>query len=161
MIYVVEIPENGRPLAWFAFDPDDFARKVRAARKDDPRVVFAQSTPRQLLAEAGFSEPSPEATNALPDIAQIGEQHGWDTPVFRADYAFEPAGMWLTEAITELDACAAAVGEGRRDCRIYLSDQAAETAMNRDPLYQGNDGFYAHMALREQLIAMEVISDDL
>ena len=30
MIYIVEFPELGRPRSWFAFDTDDFARKVYA-----------------------------------------------------------------------------------------------------------------------------------
>lgn len=29
MIYIVEIPHQGRPHAWFAFDPADFMRKVQ------------------------------------------------------------------------------------------------------------------------------------
>jgi len=29
------------------------------------------------------------------------------------------------------------------------------------PLYAGSEGFYAHMALRDQLIALEALSDDL
>ena len=34
-------------------------------------------------------------------------------------------------------------------------------ALHSDPLYAGREGFYAHMALRDQLIALEVLSDDM
>lgn len=160
MIYVVEIPREGRPLAWFAFDPEDFGRKVRAAKAAEGRTVFAARSPRQQLESAGLSPDSPEAPAAQPEAFDLAERHGWDTPLYRADYLLEP-GVWQTEPVSELEACAAAVADGREACRVYLSDQSAETALYRDPLYQGREGFYAHMALREQLIAMEAISDDL
>jgi hypothetical protein len=44
---------------------------------------------------------------------------------------------------------------------VYPDDETALDALYRDPLYHGRDGFYAHMALREQLIALEVLADDL
>ena len=31
MIYVVELPEEGKPRAWFAYDDEDFSRKVAAS----------------------------------------------------------------------------------------------------------------------------------
>ena len=34
-------------------------------------------------------------------------------------------------------------------------------ALQSDPLYDKYDGFYAHMALREQLVAMDALEDDL
>ncbi len=30
MIYVLEVPAGGDPRAWFAYDDDDFSRKVAA-----------------------------------------------------------------------------------------------------------------------------------
>ena len=43
---------------------------------------------------------------------------------------------------------------------MYPHDETALDALYRDPLYQGRAGFYAHMALQEQLIALEVPADD-
>jgi hypothetical protein len=149
-----------RPLAWFAFDLEDFGRKVRAAKAAEGRTVFEALTPRGQLEEAGLDPESPEARAVRPETFALAEQYGWDTPLYRADYLLEP-GVWQAEPVSELDAYAAAVAEGREACRVYLSDQAAETALYRDPLYQGREGFYAHMALREQLIAMEAISDEM
>lgn len=160
MIYVVEIPRESRPLAWFAFDLEDLGRKIVAAKAEDSRTVYAELTPREQLEDAGLVPESPGAAEAQPEIFALAEQHGWDTPLYRADYLLAP-GTWRAEPVDMLDAHVAAVGDGREACRVYLTDKSAETALYTDPLYQGRDGFYAHMALREQLIAMEAISDDL
>ena len=40
MIYIVEIPHQKRPHAWFAFSRDDFVRKVRATRAREGWVIF-------------------------------------------------------------------------------------------------------------------------
>ncbi|HYE37178.1 hypothetical protein [Methylocaldum sp.] len=160
MIYVVEIPHQGRASAWFAFDREDFARKVRAAKELGDRTVFAALSPRQRLEAAGLAPESPSARAEQPGIFEHAERHGWDTVLYRADYLLSP-GVWQAEPVSELEACAAAVAHEREVCRVYLSDETAVAALYRDPLYDGRDGFYAHMALREQLIAMEAISDDL
>ena len=44
---------------------------------------------------------------------------------------------------------------------MHLSDELAIGALQSDPLYDKYDGFYAHMALREQLVAMDALEDDL
>lgn len=161
MIYVVEIPHTGKPKAWFAFNADDFERKVRAGKVGDPRTIFLAQSPREQLAALGLDPDAPDAPAAAPDIFARAEQHGWDTPWYRADYLLEEPGAWEVEPVEVLEAYAAAASDGLASCRIYLSDQAAETALYKDPLYQGREGFYAHIALREQLIALEVIADDL
>ncbi len=158
MIYVVEIPQEARPRAWFAFDQDDFVRKVRARTWDG--VLYAEGSAKALLAAEGLMPDSVEARAALPGIFAAAETFGWETPLFRADYLFEP-GAYVAEPVTEFEACVAAVADGLKACRVYLSDQSASNALYSDPIYDVYDGFHAHMALREQLIAMEVISDDL
>ena len=70
-------------------------------------------------------------------------------------------GSYQAEAISELQACVAALVDPLQTCRLYPDDATALEALYRDPLYQGREGFYAHMALREQLIALEVLADDL
>lgn len=39
MIYVVELPDQGDPRAWFAYDDEDFARKVAATWRRGLRTV--------------------------------------------------------------------------------------------------------------------------
>ena len=48
-----------------------------------------------------------------------------------------------------------------KTCRVHLSDEQAIAALQREPLYDPDEGFYAHMALRQQLIAMNAMEDDL
>ncbi|MDV3242710.1 MAG: hypothetical protein LOY00_13230 [Methylocaldum sp.] len=160
MIYIVEIPHEGRASAWFAFDRDDFVRKVRAAKESGDTTVFAALSPRQRLEAASLAPASPGARAAQPAVFDDADRHGWDTVLYRADFLLSP-GLWQAEPVSELEACAAAVAHERKACRVYLSDNAAVAALYGDPLYNGREGFYAHMALREQLIAMEAISDDL
>jgi hypothetical protein len=104
MIYIVEIPHQKRPHAWFAFSREDFVLKVRAT-------------------------------------------HGQKLDQFAA--------------ANEFDACVAALVHDLKECRVYLSDELAIGALQSDPLYDKYDGFYAHMALREQLVAMDALEDDL
>jgi hypothetical protein len=158
MIYVVEFPHQARPTAWFAFDGEDFARKVEAKRADD-RTIFFVATPRQQLESVGCAPDSPGARTEYAGIFDLAERYGWDTILYRADYLLGE-GVYQAEPASELDACVAAIAHGLRACRVYLSDGAAMAALYRDPLYDGREGFHAHMALREQLIALEVISDD-
>lgn len=160
MIYVVEIPHEGRPFSWFAFDRDDLARKVRAAKESGDTTVFAALSARLRLRAAGLAPDSPGAEAAQPAIFDDADRYGWDTVLYRADYLLSP-GVWQVEPVSELEACVAALAHERKACRVYLSDEAAVAALYGDPLYDGREGFYAHMALREQLIAMEAISDDL
>ena len=55
----------------------------------------------------------------------------------------------------------AALAGPLQSCRLHPDDETALEALYGDPLYQGREGFYRHMALREQLIALEVLADDL
>lgn len=98
MIFVVEIPHQADPSAWFAFDLDDLLRKIE------------QRAPGLLDAA---------------DAAVAG------------------------------DAAAP-------HCRIFWTDAEATAAFERaaDPLWQGA-GWRARLALREQLVATEVLADDL
>ncbi len=98
MIYVVELPRQADPSAWFAFDLDDLLRKVETRAPG-------------LLGAAGTG----------PDV---------EGPPAR--------------------------------CRIYWSEGEAMRAFEHagDPLWQGA-GWRARLALREQLIATEVLADDL
>jgi hypothetical protein len=87
MIYVLELPPQRAPRAWFAFDPEDFARKLE-----------------------------------LGDTAEL-----------------HAAGL----------------------ARVYPDEAAALAAFERntDPTWAG-EGWRARWALREQLIANEVLAED-
>ena len=53
MIYVVEVPEQAAPRAWFAYDEADFARKVAAGDPLEPWEIHDQLTARGLLEDIG------------------------------------------------------------------------------------------------------------
>ena len=160
MIYVVEVPSPGKANAWFAFDQGDFVGKVRTAKATDDWTIFASTTPRQLLELTGDIPDSSTAREAYAWIFKLAEEHGWDTALYRADYLLSH-GLFQAEPVAEFEACVAAIAHDLHACRVYLSDEAASAALYRDPLFDGREGFHAHMALREQLIALEVISDEL
>ncbi|MBX3605914.1 MAG: hypothetical protein KF788_11600 [Piscinibacter sp.] len=88
MIYVLEMPPQATPRAWFAFDAQDLQRKLEGSAAGE---LFAQGC-----------------------------------------------------------------------CRVFADESAALAAFERadDPAWQG-DGWRARWALREQLIALEVLADDL
>lgn len=155
MIHVVEVPWEGRPLAWFAFDEGDLIGKIRVRRADAGQCIHAVASARELLATSGA------APDASPDwIAELAARYGWDTPLYRADALLEP-GVYQPEPVNALHAHLAALAGPLQSCRLHPSDESALEALYGDPLYQGRAGFYPHMALREQLIALEVLADDL
>jgi len=160
MIYVVEVPTEGRARAWFAFEQKDLARKVHATRKREGWTIFETTTPRQLLEVHGKTPETPGAAEEHAEIFQLADTNGWDTTLYRADYLCGQL-QYRTEPVAELDACFAAIKHDLKTCRMYLSNEEAATELYRDPIYGGREGFFTHMALREQLISMEVISDDL
>ncbi|CAI8776138.1 MULTISPECIES: hypothetical protein [Methylococcus] len=160
MIHVVEVTSPGKANAWFAFDREDFSRKVSVAKAREGRVIFTVTSPRRLLEAAGLTPQSPEAGASHGPIFELAEKHGWDTDLYRADDLLGE-GVYDPEPVSEFEACVATLAEGLHACRVYLSDESASRALYGDPFYQGREGFPAHMALREQLIALEVISDDL
>ncbi|MFA5985567.1 MAG: hypothetical protein WC782_16230 [Methylococcaceae bacterium] len=160
MLYVVEVPHEGRAKSWFAFDKEDFMRKVYATQADSNEVIFASTTAREQLERLAAATDSPALAAEQALLQSLAEQHGLDTVLYRADPLLGNA-VYQTEAIDEFDACITAIAKGLKVCRIYGSETAAVNALYSDPIYDPVDEFYTHMALREQLIAMEVITDDL
>lgn len=155
MIHVVEVPWEGRPQAWFAFDEDDLIGKIQTRRIAPGRQIHAVATARELLAVSGADLRAP------PDwIADLAAQHGWETPLYRADALLEP-GQYQSDPVNLLHAHLAALAAPLQRCRVHPDDVSALEALHGDRVYQGREGFYAHMALREQLIALEVLADDL
>ncbi len=88
MIWVLETPEGADPNCWFAFDAEDFERKLESGR--------------------------------TAELHALGQAH------------------------------------------VFADESAALAAFERaaDPLWAG-PGWRARWALREQLVAMEVLADDL
>lgn len=160
MIYVVEVPPEGKARAWFAFEPEDLVRKVHASKQREGWTIFETTSPRQLLAAHGKRPENHGAAEEHAEVFKLAASYGWDGMLYRADYLLGQ-GVYQMEPVAEFAACFAAIEHDLKTCRIYLSDGQAAEELYRDPLYAGREGFIAHMALREQLIAMEVISDDL
>ncbi|MBT9612734.1 MAG: hypothetical protein IV108_05645 [Burkholderiales bacterium] len=160
MIYVVEFPHQGRAHAWFAFDRDDFVRKVRAIRAREGWVIFEALSAHERLAACGMTPDTSGAAQTHADLFALAHDHGWDTPLYRADHVFGQ-GVLQAEPVDEFDASVGALVQDIKTCRVHLSDEQAIMALQREPLYDPDEGFYAHMALRQQLIAMDAMEEDL
>lgn len=160
MILTVELPHACRPHCWFAFDEADFIRKTRLARPCIDAVIFSAGTPRTRLAADGLMPDSPGLAGTHTDLVAAAATHGWDTMLYRADFLLAP-GLYQVDEVSEFVAHVAAVAHSLKTCRVYADEEQAMDALHADPLYADEKGFLAHMALREQLIALEVISDDL
>lgn len=160
MIYVVECPAGAAARAWFAFDDDDLVSKAAAARGIDPWTVHDRASARELLDMFDLAPGMPGARALCPGICAAGEAWGWDTELYRAD-ALHGAGRYAPEPVGAQDAVRALVendGPG-----AVFADEAAALAAFEDaahPLWQG-EGWRARHRLREQLIALEVLADDL
>lgn len=160
MIYVVEFPHQGRPHAWFAFNREDFVRKVQAVRERAGWVIHEASSLRQRLAACGLTPESPEAALAQAEWFELARQYGWDTPLHRADYVLGQGALQV-DAVDPFSASVAALAQQLKNCRVHLSDEQAIAALQHEPLYDPDEGFYAHMALRQQLIALDAMEEDI
>lgn len=161
MIYVVEVPPDAPANAWFAFDEEDLLRKVCA---DDPRAaheIWDRSSARELLELFDETPDAQGVERRYPGVWALGVEHGWDTPLFRADYLQEP-GQYDPSGVRLVDACRAALRSRGGEWRFYEGEQHALIAVDKpDALYDRPGGWRARWALRQQLIAVEALADDL
>lgn len=160
MIYVVEFPEQGRANAWFAFERQDFVRKVYVSDARKEWEIFDVVTARELIELLDTTPEASDARDKFPAICSLADQHGWDTPLYRADYLLG-AGVFQAEAVTETDACVAALAQRMKTCRIFWSDTQATAALESDSIFDSKEGYWAREALREQLVALEILEGPL
>lgn len=161
MIFVVEAPAQSEPQAWFAFDEDDLLRKVALALKQEPWHLWDCRSARELLALFDESPEAEAVAERYPGIWALGNEFGWDTALYRADAVSEP-GLYQPEPVTPLQACLAALVARPGEMRLYRDEDTALHAVDApDPLYDRPGGWRARWALRQQLIAVEALADDL
>lgn len=160
MIFIVEQPDNGVANSWFAYDEDDFLRKVCAKDPLPEWEVYDVITPRELLDLTDRTPDSPDTRSACPAICALADANGWDTPLYRADHALGP-GNFRAAAVTPLEAGLAALQARGGHWRVYGNEDVALAAVDApDALYDAPGGWRARWALREQLIAVEALADD-
>lgn len=160
MIFIVEMPLLAAPRCWFAYDALDLLAKVVAHDRLAAWEVHDRASARELLEMFDCTPQTPDVAARYPGICAMADAHGWDTPLYRADHLLA-AGTYRAEPVSEGEASAAAL-RVRGDCRIYWSESEATAAFERvdDPAWQ-HGGWRARWALREQLVALEVLADDL
>lgn len=171
MIFVVEVPHQGVPHAWFAFDGEDLLQKVAA---DDPREAWEihdLATPRELFDLLGISPESEDVAQQYPGLHAVAQEHGLDTVLSRADYVVEP-GSYNPELISVERACHAALlartqatqstSARLRQVAVFWTEQQAVLATEAKdlPLFTDAGGWRALHALREQLLALDVLAEN-
>lgn len=161
MIYVLEIHGPQEAQAWFAFDGQDLLRKVQAQDPLQPWEVFDEISARELMDLVRDGPLDEAARQVFPAIAALGDQHGWDTTLFRADHLLG-AGMYQPDPIKVEQACLAALDQRTGIRRVYWTDQQAIAAIEgQEPLFEALGGWRARHALREQLLSLEVLAEDV
>lgn len=161
MIHVLEMPAQGEPRVWFAFDDEDFALKVQTDDALQPWEIHDVVTPRELLEMTGGTPESPAAREQFPAICQLGDTRGWDTPLYRADHLLG-RGVYQAQPVSARDAHLAALQARVQRCRVYWNESEALAAFEAgEAAFAGLGGWRARHALREQLIALEVLAEDL
>jgi hypothetical protein len=169
MIFVVEVPHDGDAHAWFAFAGEDLLSKVAV---DDPLQsweIFDTTTARELLDMVGETPGTPQSRSAFPGICRLADEYGLDATLYRADYVLE-RGCYQPDPVKIEAACEAAlqsrVGATAQDgplkeLRIFWSEEQAVLAMEgADPLFTSQGGWRAMHALREQLLALDVLAEN-
>lgn len=160
MIFVIECADPLQPRAWFAYDGDDLLRKVAADDALPWWRIHDEVSAGELLSMVDEAPGADGVGDRHPAIVELGQAHGWDTPLYRADYLLEP-GTYQPQAVDPLDAAHAAL-KARGPTLFYRTESEATAAFERadDPAWNGN-GWRSRWALREQLLALEVLADDL
>ena len=163
MIFVVEVPQQGEPKAWFAYDSEDLLIKVAELDALPIWEIHDQSTPRELIELVGQDPLDPTLSQRLPGLWSLVSEHGLDTPLYRADHLFGEG--YRSEPIDVARACEAAlrarVGAALRDLRIWWSEQEAVLASEdpTEPFFTQPGGWRNLHALREQLLALDVVAE--
>ena len=123
--------------------------------------VFDVMTPRELLELSDRTPESADARSVSPAVCELAEQHGWDTPLFRADHLLG-AGTLRPEPVTPMEAgLAAAAAPWRAVARLWQRRhrdgrrRSPGCALRCAPVAGARAG-----ALREQLVAVEALADD-
>lgn len=164
MIFVVEVPKEGEPLAWFAYDAEDLLTKVAGSDPLPWWEIHDQSTPRELIEMLDQDPADPGLADRLPALWSLVSEHGLDTPLYRADH-LGTAGYQASPVSME-EACEAAlkarVGSALQDVRIWWSEQEAVLASEDpvEPLFTRQGGWRCLHALREQLLALDVVAEN-
>ena len=78
------------------------------------------------------------------------------TPVVSRRLSFW-RGVFQPIAVSEAAACASALAKRLKACRVYWNDAEATDAIDNDPIFDSVDGYWAREALREQLVALEIV----
>lgn len=159
MIYVIEFPEQGRAHAWFAFEKQDLLRKIYASDTRKEWEIFDVVTARELLEMSHMTPETSDVREKFPAICNLADEHGWDTELYRADYLLGE-GEFQTATVNEIDACVSALTQRSTECRIFWSDTQATAALENDPYFQSKAGYWARDALREQLVALEILEGE-
>ena len=160
MIYVLEVPARGEPRAWFAYDDEDFSRKVAATDTLQPWEIYDQVSARHLMEALAEAQVDDGARARYPAICAMGDEHGWDTPLHRADHLLG-RGVLRVEPVPLREALAAALAARDGLNCIYWNDRDAIGAFEgADPRIAGKSLWRARRALYEQLVALEVLADD-
>jgi hypothetical protein len=150
MIHVVEIQENKHAHVWFAFDEEDFVRKVQVTYgKAVGVVIYQKTTVQQLRSSGGVS---------ADVIHELSAKYGEEISLYRADFIWGD-GIYQAEPVSALRASLAAVASNA-DFRIYINDEDALEELDREPLFRTKQGFDARLKLCSQLVEMEVIAED-
>lgn len=165
MIFVVEVPHQGEPRAWFAYDAEDLLIKVAEGDDLQPWEIHDVATPQELLAMLGADAFDPDVPRRLPGIWSLVQAHGLDAVLYRADHLLGP-GSYQPDPVPVERACEAAlkarVGSSLQDVRIWWSEQAAVLASEdpSEPMFTRDGGWRAWHALREQLLALDVVAEN-
>jgi hypothetical protein len=159
VIYVLQLPADGAPQAWFAFDDDDLLRKTAQATGRETWAVWDRRSARELLELFDCTPETPGLDQRLPGIAALGREQGWDRPLVRAD-ALLGAGLYGTDAVTPAQASLAALCDGGASALLWPDEPSAVLAWEDDTLtaWQGA-GWKARRALHEQLLATEALAE--
>lgn len=161
MIYVIECPTAGEPLAWFAYHLNDLARKVAARDPLEPWEIHDEVTPRALLDALGHERVDDGARAAFPSVCTLGDRYGWDTTLYRADYLLG-RGVLSPDPVDERAALLAALAAREGECRVYWSDQEAVLATEGADAWLGApERWRARHALHQQLLSLDVLADNL
>lgn len=156
-IYLVEIPHQRNAFAWSA-DAEGVIAQANLAAARSGETVFEKTTPRQLLAQHGYTSVVAARINGEPEISEmitsLASRFGMDTTIYKG---FGEASDWQTKPIDDLTCALNYIGHDLHLLKVYMTDADARSAAENDDRWYCHQGAKAQSALRRLLVSDGVI----
>lgn len=151
MIYIVEIPHQGKPSCWSSADEKELLNKLVSASESYSGDIYSKLSGADILGIYGCKTTSElrdsEELDDAEEVADLLDKHGLDTTFYKGigDEAYQ------TQPLVKLDEYMAWLRSDLSACMVFNSDKDAEDALENASYWNGHQGRSARSALQREV----------